>query len=85
MTKRDSYGLFIFDEPKPAKHCWTHITFHILMVVGCSLLAIQAIAQDRSWPENILQKSFDIHSQAQIDAPLDEVYQGFPGGTAYRL
>lgn len=52
------------------------IIFHFLLAAGCSLLAVPALAQGRAWPVNILQQTFAIKKQAQIDVPIKEVYQG---------
>ena len=76
MTNTNSHNPPAFDEPMPAGNHRAHNIINILIMVACSLLTIQAFAQGRSWPENILQKSFDITTQAQIDVPLDEMYQG---------
>lgn len=54
------------------------IIFHVLIAVSCSLLAVPAFAQGRAWPVDILQQTFAIKKQAQIDVPLKEVYQGCP-------
>ena len=54
------------------------VIFHALIAVSCSLLVFSVLGQDRSWETDILQETFDITTQAQIDAPLAEVYQGCP-------
>lgn len=50
--------------------------FQVIIAAGCSLLAFSVSAQGKSWPINILQDTFGISTQAQIDAPISEVYQG---------
>lgn len=52
--------------------------FHVIIAAGCSLLAFPVLSQEKSWPINILQDTFGISTQAQIDAPVNEVYQGCP-------
>jgi hypothetical protein len=39
---------------------------------------VPAHGQERFWPTDILRDTFGITSQSQIDAPIEEVFQGCP-------
>jgi hypothetical protein len=51
-------------------------TYFLLLVV--LLIVVPAHGQERSWPTDILRDTFGITSQSQIDAPIEEVFQGCP-------
>lgn len=48
----------------------------VLIAISCSMLALPAFSQGGSWPVKILQKTFSITQQSQIDVPLNEMHQG---------
>lgn len=76
MTKTNLYHQYALDKAISTSNQRATNMLTTLILVTCFSMANQVLAQGRAWPENILQKSFGITTQTQIDVPLNEMYQG---------